>query len=83
MPSAFLTGTVTVGTTPCPQAAVHIAKVATASHDGSFLAVVHRVGTYTITARAPGCLPTVVKASVTKLDGKAQVVKLKLKPAKA
>jgi hypothetical protein len=79
MPSAFLTGTVTVGSKPCPGAVVHIAKVPTSSLDGSFMAVVHRTGTYTIIARADGCLPTVVKATVAALDGKAQVVNVKLK----
>jgi hypothetical protein len=83
MPSAFLSGTVTVGSKPCPGASVHIAKVPTASLDGSFVAVVHKVGTYTITAHAPGCPPVVTKVAVAKLDGKAVVAKLKLKASKA
>lgn len=83
MPSAFLTGTVTLGAKPCPAAAVTITKAPTSTADGVFMAVVHRLGTYTITARAHGCLPVVVKAAISKLDGKAQVVNLKLKPSKA
>lgn len=83
MPNVFLTGTVTVGSKPCSEASVHIGKVPTATLDGSFVAVVHKVGTYTITARAPGCLPVATKVAVAKLDGKAVVAKLKLKASKS
>lgn len=82
MPSAFISGTVTVGGKPCPDAAIHIARIPTSSKDGSYIAVVHRAGTYAVTARAPGCCPLVVKAAVSKLDGKARIVNFKLKPCK-
>lgn len=82
MSTTFLLGSVLVAGRPCAQAHIVCNKAQVSSLDGDFIAMVHKPGTYILTAHAPGHTAVSKKVTVAKLTGKATKVDLRIKPAK-
>lgn len=82
MSACFLAGTVLVAGRPCPTAHVSCDKAHVSVLDGAYICIVHKPGTYVLTAHAPGHSSVVKKVVVAKLTGKATKVDLRIKLAK-
>lgn len=82
MSTSFILGSVLVAGRRCPEAHIVCNKAQISSLDGDFIAVVHKPGTYTLTAHAPGHSSVVKKVVVAKLTGKAKKVDLRIKADK-
>lgn len=82
MPTAFITGSVSVGKAGCREAGVTCPTASVTTLDGDFMCIVRRTGTYVLTAHAPGHDPAVKKVVVGKLDGRARSVCFKIRQTK-
>lgn len=80
--TAFIAGTISLGGKPHETAAATSPKAALTNAGGSFVAMVHKPGSYTIQVHANGAKPFAKSVKVTKLDGKIYEVLINLKPAK-